>query len=264
MSAKRKKYKKINQGGNIMRPFLGIVAATTLVTLFAGPASAQITGCLTPGGTLVNVVPGEDSDHNCRSNQTLVILGALPDAPPGAAGSTVYTRWGRNDCPLGANLLYGGVAGGGNFGQPGSGANLLCLSAEPDTDAGSPNFDGGALLYAATYQGTTAVPEIDAVLGEMVPCAVCERTGAAISIMQPGRDLCPASMNLEYPGFLMGPNFDQDKGEYVCVDQSPQSAGPGALGHLLYTTEAGCFGSNTLCDFGYAPSREVTCSVCTK
>ncbi len=216
----------------------------------------------------MNVVPGEVSDHDCKGNQTLVMLGAPvgapPDPPPGAAGATVYTRWGRNDCPTGANLLYSGVAAGSNFGQPGSGANLQCLSTQPDTDIGSPDFNGGALLYVATYQGTVAVPEFGDVLGDVVPCAVCERTGAAISIVHPGRDTCPASMNLEYPGFLMGTSWDQAKGEFVCVDQAPQSGGPGALGHLLYTAEVACSGSNTLCVSGYTPSSEVTCSVCTK
>lgn len=183
--------------------------------------------------------------------------------------SVLYTRWGRSDCPTGATLVYTGMAAGSSY-QQGSGANHLCLSLEPTFAQFSDLNENGALLYATQYWSTGSVPDIAAVHQHFVPCAVCERSSAAVMFMQPGKDTCPTGFNTEYPGYLMATHYLHRASEFVCVDQAPASftgaPGVGSTGNLLYTTELECPpGSGTpLCTNNYVNQREVTCSVCTK
>jgi hypothetical protein len=181
--------------------------------------------------------------------------------------SVLYTRWGRSDCPTGATLVYTGIAGSSHYTQ-GSGANQLCLSLEPTFAQFSDASQDGALLYATQYWSVGSVPVIAAVHQHFVPCAVCERSSAAVMFMQPGRDTCPTGFNTEYPGYLMATHYQHRASEFVCVDQAPASftgsAGSGSLGNLLYTTEAECPTGTPLCLNNYVNQREVTCSVCSK
>ena len=62
-----------------MRTTISFMSVTVLVILFAMPSSqatAQVTACLTPGGTLVNVTEGENPPgHSCAGNQTSIVIG---------------------------------------------------------------------------------------------------------------------------------------------------------------------------------------------
>ncbi len=191
-------------------------------------------------------------------------------AQANANRSVLYTRWGRSDCPAGATLVYAGITGGGLYTQSGSGGNQLCLALDPTFAQFDNGNQNGALLYATQYWSVGSVPVISALHMHYVPCAVCEKSNAAVMFMQPGKDSCPTGFNTEYPGYLMAKHYTHSTSEYVCVDQAPTSfngsAGGGSLGNLLYTTEVECPGgvNDPLCVNNYVSQREVTCSVCTK
>ena len=44
---------------------------------------------------------------------------------------TVYVRWGHDECPSTAQLVYSGRAGGSNLNEPGGGSNPQCLPPDP-------------------------------------------------------------------------------------------------------------------------------------
>ena len=56
--------------------------------------------------------------------------GPVGQAGPKSRG-VVFTRWGRKSCPTRAELLYGGITGGGWYDHTGGGANYVCLPKVP-------------------------------------------------------------------------------------------------------------------------------------
>ena len=48
-----------------------------------------------------------------------------------SGGGTVYVRWGHDQCPLTAELVYTGRMGGVGRHQPGGGTNPQCLPMDP-------------------------------------------------------------------------------------------------------------------------------------
>ncbi|KAJ8047307.1 hypothetical protein HOLleu_06280 [Holothuria leucospilota] len=56
------------------------------------------------------------------------------DADMHKIGGAYYVRWGRNDCPPQADLIYEDVVGGSFYTQEGSGSNYLCLPEYPIYD----------------------------------------------------------------------------------------------------------------------------------
>ena len=49
-----------------------------------------------------------------------------------SGGGVVYERWGRYECPVGANVLYTGlVAGAWYNSNGGGGANYICMPTDP-------------------------------------------------------------------------------------------------------------------------------------
>jgi hypothetical protein len=114
------------------------------------------------------------------------------------AGET-FTRWGRTTCPSNSTLLYTGVTAGGGP-ETGNGANMLCLSTDPEYPQGrfATSDTAGANIHRAQYftssiQGIASFTKLDR--GE-IPCAVCKRNEDGIkSLFYPGRVTCPAGFN---------------------------------------------------------------------
>ena len=47
-------------------------------------------------------------------------------------GGTVYVRWGHDECPSTAQLVYSGRAGGSYYNHDGGGSNPQCLPVDPN------------------------------------------------------------------------------------------------------------------------------------
>lgn len=187
---------------------------------------------------------------------------ATPAAAP--ASAVVYTRWGRTSCPPGASLVHAGRVGGNYYNQGGAGANLLCMSPNPTWDDFSAVNNNGALVYGTQYQTSAyGIASMNALHGFSVPCAVCLRENARVTLMIPGTQTCPAGWVQEYAGYLMSSHYTHVRSEFICVDRQAEGVGSSvaANGALLYPTEAEC---GTLPCGPYAQDREVTCVVCIR
>lgn len=189
--------------------------------------------------------------------------------------STLFTHWGRQDCPATSSLVYAGYVVGSSHAQGGSGANTLCLTSAPSW-AGAVFNDGdqnGALIYSAEYEtNSNQVTTLTAMHDREAVCAVCLVDRATVTLMVPGSTSCPASQGWtqQYWGYLMSTHYTQAKSEYVCVVNNPINPSPiGSTtnhnGLLWYPTELeGDHQTNTFVLPGYVRNREITCSVCTK
>jgi hypothetical protein len=184
----------------------------------------------------------------------------------GGGGMVSYTRWGRNSCPDGADLIYKGFAASGYYGEGGI-SSALCLTEDPKFAIGAVN-DGnqdGALLYGTEY-GTSSfgIASLKPLNNKDIPCAVCLKQ-VSLTLMIPGTNQCPADWHEEYEGYLMGPRYSHARGEAVCVDidaeESPLSSDASSTGNWWYPTEAEC---GSLPCPPYVNNRELSCVVCSK
>jgi len=190
----------------------------------------------------------------------------------------IYVRWGRNTCPNSATVLHTGYVGKGHYQHTGSGANYLCLHNKPVWGSGTlaGDQDLAAFIYGVEYQlgqgggykkdypfnydniGGRDLHDNDAV------CAVCYNGGANDVYMVAGRPDCPsADMTLEYTGYLVSERYTHYRGEFVCLDTSPEARPGGEAdlnGGLFYPVQAGC---GSLPCPPYVEGNELTCAVCT-
>ncbi len=182
------------------------------------------------------------------------------------AKGVVFTRWGREDCPKGANLVYAGWVGGRHHTHGGSGANALCMSQKPSWLRYNDSNQDGALVYGGEYQmkGHGLEADLASLHDSDTVCAVCMVDTASLQIMVPGTHSCPSDWTKQYDGYLMSMHYKHAGGEWLCVDRTPTGR-TGSFanhdGYLWYPTEAEC---GSLPCPPYVQNREVTCAVCTR
>jgi len=180
------------------------------------------------------------------------------------APAVTYTRWGRTSCGAGAQPVYTGYAATAHYAHSGSGHNTLCLTDSPTWGDHNDGNQQGALIYGMEYETSGfGLSTLAGLQNYDARCTVCLRTPATVSVMVPGTQVCPSGLTLEYAGYLMATHYTQGSGEFVCVDQAPESAGSPVSndGGLWYPTEAEC---GSLPCLPYIQDREVTCAVCTR
>ena len=184
-------------------------------------------------------------------------------APGAAATASVYTRWGRRNCPNGAQIVYRGIVGGGGISEEGNGANYLCMPHDPVLGPQISTADRyNAHLYGTEYY------QIDAAFGvqlesEDIPCVVC-KIPRPVSIMVPAKDVCPAGWEREYSGYLVAAYYlHTGKTEFVCLDNDPHKVESGKErknGAYMAKVIAKC--GSLPCPF-YQERHALTCAVCS-
>jgi hypothetical protein len=218
------------------------------------PDGLLVYNTATAGTAPDNVVPGYYAWNSVSSSWKAL-------SPPPVQVSSTYTHWGRNDCP-GADLVYSGYAAGTQFNHTGSGANTLCITDAPVYQDIIPGAQNLSLIYGTEYE--TAFPSGTDHSQATGVCAVCE-VEYANTIMIPATNTCPVGWTEQYSGYVMSTTYQQEKSNYVCVDDNPSA--PTSLanenGNLWYTTETR---SNTgsLPSSIYVDGGELTCVVCSK
>ena len=213
-------------------------------------------------------LPGRDGEKGAQGEQG-------PAGPQGDQGPTgprsagvTYIMWGKNSCPTtpGTQLVYAGRAGGSAYGNPGGGAEKLCLPLDPDyiTAPRSTSASYISTLHGAEYQ--THNGPLHNILDQNVPCAVCYASTRAAMIMVPAKTQCPSSWTREYYGYLMTEREStaHHRSSFDCVDVNPDvvpGGAPNTNGALFQYVVATCSGLQ--CP-PYQANRVVSCAVCTK
>ena len=182
-------------------------------------------------------------------------------------GGTVYVRWGYDQCPSTAQLVYSGRAGGAYWNQPGGGSNPRCLPLDPNfltPISGNQNVRG--LIYGAEYETfTDSNSHVHGSHNSDVPCAVCHVSNRTAVYMVPAKYTCPTGWTREYHGYLMSSLSagGRHRTRYTCVDTAFKPV-PGTSanleGLLFYFVEGRC---GSLPCPPYDNTRELSCAVCT-
>ncbi|XP_021344443.1 short-chain collagen C4-like, partial [Mizuhopecten yessoensis] len=180
---------------------------------------------------------------------------------------TVYTRWGRPDCPAGnhTELVYSGYVGGSFYTSPGAAANAVCLPNNP-TFGDHQLSDSGvstAFIYGAEFEeyAMFGLPHQD----EDVACAVCRHSDHSTVTMIPARTSCYPGWTEAYGGLLVAGYPTQHAAtEYICMDGQPTSILGGNKndnGKLFYAVSTKC--GSLQCP-PYDNDQIVSCVVCMK
>ena len=175
-------------------------------------------------------------------------------------GGTVYVRWGHDQCPLTAELVYSGRAGGPGYNQAGGGSNPLCLPMEPSylkAISRDQPWRATIHMYGAEHQ----THNFD------VQCAVCHVNNRTAVYMVPAKYTCPTGWTREYYGYLMAEATynTRHRSQYICMDTAlkPAVLEPSANNNNLafYFVEGRC--GSVPCP-PYDNTKELSCAVCTK
>lgn len=178
--------------------------------------------------------------------------------------ASVFTNWGRKSCPDDTEQLYTGYAAASYYSHQGSGANMVCLTAEPRYHQYNDGNQNGALLYGVMY--ALNLPSYGHVRSRGVPCSLC-LTHSANTLMAPGRSDCPSDWTAQYSGYLVAAYHSYtSKLNWECLNEKPEadSRGSSSSGTYLYQTEIEC--GSIRCrnqEDRYAQDRELTCAVCS-
>ena len=183
-------------------------------------------------------------------------------------GGAVYVRWGHDQCPSTAQLVYSGRAGGPCYNDPGSGSNPQCLPLDPSfltSVSGAQHHRG--IMHGVEYETyTDSNSHVHGRHNLEVPCAVCHVSNRTAVYMVPAKYTCPTGWTREYYGYLMTSvsSGECHRTQFTCVDTAFKGV-PGTLanldGLLFHFVEGRC---GSLPCPPYDNKRELSCAVCTK
>ena len=181
-------------------------------------------------------------------------------------GGAVYVRWGHDQCPATAQLVYSGRAGGANYNQRGGGSNPQCLPLDPKfltPISGIQSHRG--LMYGAEYETQTdSNSHVHGRQDTDVPCAVCHVSNRTAVYMVPANYTCPSGWTREYYGYLMSERHTHQRSQFTCVDnvfKSVTGSSTSLDGLMLFFVEGRC---GSLPCPPYDNTKELSCAVCTK
>ncbi|XP_065903194.1 short-chain collagen C4-like [Dysidea avara] len=179
-------------------------------------------------------------------------------------GGTVYVRWGHDQYPSTAQLVYSGRAGGSWYGNSGSGSNPQCLPLNPTylkTKIGYETLVSD--IFGAEYE-TSVFGFAKSVHNHDVVCAVCYVSQRFAVYMVPAQYTCPSGWTREYYGYLMAERWNHNRSQYTCIDKALVTVfrtGANNDGLTFYPEEGRC---GSLPCPPYDDNKELTCAVCTK
>ena len=183
-------------------------------------------------------------------------------------GGAVYVRWGHDQCPSTAQLVYSGIAGGPHYTHAGGGSNLQCLPLDPKFPIPISGLQQWrALMYGAEYETLTySNSYLHGRQNTDVPCAVCHVSNRTAVYKVPATYTCPTGWTREYYGYLMSSHHgsDRHRTQYTCMDIAFKSVSGSSTvrnGLLFYFVEGRC---GSLPCPPYNNSGELSCAVCTK
>ena len=183
------------------------------------------------------------------------------------SGGTVYVRWGHDQCPSTAQLVYSGRAGGPQHTHSGGGSNPQCLPLDPNFLTPISGSQIRAMIYGAEYQTHTASNSyLHGRHNHDIPCAVCHVSSRTAVYMVPAKYTCPTGWTREYYGYLMtafstGGHY---RTQYTCIDNALKPVTVSSANHnglLFYFVEGEC---GSLPCPPYDDAKELSCAVCTK
>ena len=181
-------------------------------------------------------------------------------------GGTVYVRWGHDECPSTAQVVYSGRTGGPYYQNSGGGSNPQCLPLDPNflTEISGNQIHRDYMLGAEYEMFTDSNSYVHGRHNTDIPCAVCHVSNRTAVYMVPAKYTCPSGWTREYYGYLMAERYNHNRSQYTCMDTAFKSVVGSSADHnglLFYFVEGRC---GSLPCPPYDNTKELACAVCTK
>ena len=176
----------------------------------------------------------------------------------------MYVRWGHDQCPSTAEIVYIGRVAGSRHSYGGS-SDPQCLPLDPNYLTPISGSQNRARMYGAEYYThTDSNSYLHGRHYHDVPCVVCYVTQRSTVYMLPAKYTCPSGWTTEYYGYLMAEYYSHHPSQFTCMDNSFKSVIGSAM-HVdamrFYFVEGRC---GSLPCPPYDSTRELSCAVCTK
>ena len=191
--------------------------------------------------------------------------------PPGTSsrndsGGTTYVRWGRTDCPNGAQVLYSGYASGSRYNEHGGTSDTHCLPETPQYLSHDTTAVWIATIYGMEFETVARSSPLNHLQDKNMACAVCYIETRSIILTIPARYTCPTGFTREYYGYMMTEvNLaSRHRKDTICVDKDVVPIAGSAAStdpSVIYLIRAGC---NGLPCPPYAPRKALPCAICSK
>ena len=222
-----------------------IVLTLNVAVLIGGLAMWAYAQNLTVTGTTTGV-------GNATFEADVAVSGKVTARNVGSVG----VRWGSENPPPNATLLWSGWAWGAHYNGHYN-PDLECIEPGNAQGTSAPQND---ILYPALVYSTTGLTGITA--NRHLACSTYFVEGPQLVRM--GKDTCPAGWTLLYSGEMMGNHYTHTgSNTRKCIDNTDFNAdrvGAGTTGPLLYPTRLQWTGNLN----GYTINVTMPCAVCAK
>jgi len=192
----------------------------------------------------------------------------------------LYTRWGRTSCPPDNSIVYTGYMVTDHEAATGGGHNILCAADHPEWVGLNQNdaINRGSGLHGMHYffgpGYSNNLPfsyennnnqKLD---NYTAPCFLCYTPRSDVAMIT-GLFNCPGDMTAEYSGLITANHWKVETGEFICLDQAPETRGKD-VGIARFDIAPAIAGARFIC--GTLPCEEYnpnskyahsSCAVCS-
>ncbi|CAL1295395.1 unnamed protein product [Larinioides sclopetarius] len=178
-------------------------------------------------------------------------------------GGSHYTHWGTDQCPSETKLVFGGVMSTTDRSSIGS-SQYTCLPKDKQFPSGEKSSEDiedypqvQQVAFVSRKQGADQKKKT-------IKCASCRVPGKSTTTMLTAKTECPSGWKKQYQGVLISTDYQQVRGELVCVDTS-QSFEEVSINseELTVVTEVSPKCGNYPCEGGVKETTALSCVVCS-
>ncbi|GFY52901.1 uncharacterized protein TNIN_41761 [Trichonephila inaurata madagascariensis] len=178
-------------------------------------------------------------------------------------GGSHYTYWGDESCPSSAKIVFNGTMSATDRDSIGS-SEYTCLPTNreyPSDKTGEDEIEDYPQIQPVAFVSRKAGTEQKQ---KLVKCANCRVPGKSTTTMLVGTTTCPSGWDVQYQGTLTSTDYEQVRGELICLDTSKsfEDASANAESLTLITEVSPKCGSYP-CSNGVSETTALPCIVCS-
>ncbi|GFR17536.1 uncharacterized protein TNCT_77521 [Trichonephila clavata] len=178
-------------------------------------------------------------------------------------GGSHYTYWGSESCPGSAKHVYNGTVSATDRDSIGS-SEYTCLPTNreyPSDKTGEDEIEDYPQVQPVAFVSRKNGSEKKQ---KLVKCASCRVPGKSTTTMLVGTTSCPSKWNVQYKGILTSTDYEQVRGQLICLDTSKSFVdAPANAQSMTLITEVSPKCGSYPCSNGVSETTALPCVVCS-
>lgn len=178
-------------------------------------------------------------------------------------GGSHYTHWGAGECPSETKLVFSGIMSTTDRNSIGS-SQYTCLPEKqqyPKGGSGNEEIEDfpqvRQVAFATRKSGADQKKKT-------IKCASCRVPGKSTTTMLTAQTDCPSGWKKQYQGTLISTDYQQVRGELICLDTTQTFEGvPQDSDDLTVVTEVSPKCGSYPCSGGVSEKTAMPCVVCS-